>query len=69
MRRWLRRRPPTRAALIERKHALDGQIRMLAADIERRRARNEPTGQAENRLAQLRDLHYRTRLEIDRTDP
>ncbi len=55
--------------MIERKHALDGQIRMLATEIERRRARNEPIGQAENSLDHLRNLHYRTRHEIDRADP
>ena len=67
--RWPRRKPPPRAALIERKHELDGRIRALAAEIERRRARDEPTGRAENRIGRLRDLHYRTRLEIDRADP
>jgi hypothetical protein len=55
--------------LIERKHALDGQIRILATEIERRRARNEPIARAENSLNHLRDLHYRTRQEIDRADP
>lgn len=67
--RWLRRKPPTRAALIERKHELDAQIRVLAADVERRKARNESTAGAEARIAHLRNLHYSTRLEIDRADP
>ncbi len=67
--RWARRKPPTRTALIERKHELDGQIRRLAAEIERRKARNEPTAEAENRIGRLRNLHYKTRLEIDRADP
>jgi hypothetical protein len=69
MLRWARRNRPTRAALIERKHELDGQIRVLAAEIRRREARNQPTAQAENRIAHLRNLHYRTRLEIDRAQP
>ena len=42
---------------------------MLAAEIKHRNARNEPTAEAKARIAHLRDLHYNTRLEIDRADP
>ncbi len=69
---WLapwRRRRPSRAELIDRKHALEHEIRSLAADVERRRARNQPTGDADARLARLRSRHYQTRLAIDRAEP
>ena len=42
---------------------------MLAEEIKHRHARNEPTAEAETRIAHLRNLHHRTRLEIDRADP
>lgn len=69
MRRWFRRTRPTRAELIERKHALEGEIRMVAAEVERLRARGVSAAGAEDRLARLRSRHYRTRQEIDRADP
>lgn len=69
MKRWPRRKQPTRAELIERKHALEGEIRMLASEVEQRRARGAATAGAEGRLSRLRSLHYRTRQEIDRADP
>ena len=68
MLRWRRNRP-TRAELIDRKHELEGQIRTLAADVERRRARGQSAADVEHRLAGLRARHYRTRQEIDRADP
>lgn len=69
MLRWLRRDRPNRAALIERKHELEGQIRLLATEVERLRNRDASTVHAESRLAHLRNLHYRTRQAIDRADP
>lgn len=69
MRRWFRRTRPTRAELIERKYALEGEIRLLMAEVERRRAQGASTADTENRLAGLRSRHYRTRQEIDRADP
>ena len=69
MMRRARRRQPTRAELIDRKHQLEGEIRTQAAEIRRLRAQNKPTAHAESRLDRLRDLQYRTRQEIDRADP
>ncbi len=68
---WRRRRRtrPTRAQLIETKHALEGEISALAAEVRRLRQRSANTSQAEARLEALRSRHYQTRLEIDRTDP
>ena len=65
--RWKKRTGPTRAELIERKHQLEGQIRVLAAELKRRRARGLSTGSLEARLDRLRTRHYETRLQIDRT--
>lgn len=62
-------RTPGRRELVERKHALEGEINGLRAELRTRRARNEDASDVEARLARLRDQHYRTRLEIDRTDP
>lgn len=66
---WNKRRPPSRAELIERKHQLEGRINVLAAEVKRRRKSGEPVGDLEARLDHLRSRHYQTRLEIDRTDP
>jgi hypothetical protein len=63
------RHPPTRAELIDRKHALEHEMRALATDLERRRSRGESVGDAEGRLARLRSRHYQTRLAIDRAEP
>jgi len=67
--RRARRKQPTRAELIERKHQLSGEIRALAAELRRVGARNESTAHIEGRLDRLRNLHYKTRQEIDRADP
>lgn len=67
--RRARRKQPTRAELIERKHQLSGEIRALAAELRRVGARNESTAHIEDRLDRLRNLHYKTRQEIDRADP
>ena len=64
-----RRREPTRAELIDRKHQLDGEIRMLAAEVKRLRARGVDTAAKEVRLRKLRSDHHATRLQIDRTAP
>ncbi|MEM9564110.1 MAG: hypothetical protein AAGA93_15930 [Actinomycetota bacterium] len=65
---WRRRRP-SRGELIDRKHALEHEIRSLAADVRRRRSRNEPVADAEARLAGLRSRQYQIRLAIDRAEP
>jgi hypothetical protein len=64
-----RRRAPTRAELIERKHDVEGQIAGLMADIGRRHHRGLDASDLEARLSRLRNEHYRTRLQIDQTDP
>lgn len=64
--RWRRRRP-SRAELIERKHRLEGEINALTAEVRRQQRAGEATAELEASLARLRDRHYRTRLEIDRT--
>lgn len=69
MMRLFRRKQPTRAELIERKHHLNGEIRMLRAEIRQLRARNEGTSDVETRLNRLQSLQYRTRHEIDRSEP
>jgi hypothetical protein len=69
MRIWKRRAGVTRAGLIERKYALEAEIAGLAAEARRVRARGGDPGDLETRLERLRGLHYRTRLEIDRTGP
>ncbi|NNC79252.1 MAG: hypothetical protein HKN94_03775 [Acidimicrobiales bacterium] len=68
MRAWWRRPRPKRAELIDRKHALAGEISMLAGEVRRLRSRGQPTGAAERRLEQLRSQHYQTRLEIDQAE-
>ncbi len=68
LRQWLRRQPPGRAELVERKHRLEGEINTLVAEARRRRGRGEDPGDVERRLAQARQRHYQTRLEIDRTE-
>ena len=64
-----KRRGPSRAELVERKRQLEGTINVLAVELKERNARNEPTGTLEERLERLRNQHYQTRLQIDRTDP
>lgn len=64
-----RRRAPTRAELIERKHDIEGQIAGVTADIRRRRSRDLDAADLEARLSRLRNEHYQTRLRIDQTDP
>jgi len=67
MRKLWRRARPKRQELIDRKHQLAGEIRSLTAEVNRRRARREPIGHLEQRLAKLRHDHHQTRLRIDRT--
>jgi hypothetical protein len=67
--RWKKQKAPTRAELIDRKHQLEGQINVLAAELKRLSARNEPVDNLESRLDQLRNRHHQTRLQIDRTGP
>ena len=62
-----RRKKPTRDELIERKHQLDGEIRMLAAEVKRLKARGADATAQEARLSVLRSNHHKTRLQIDRT--
>jgi hypothetical protein len=66
---WKKRGRLTKAELVERKHQLEGEINVVAAELKRRRGRGEPTGDLETRLDGLWSRHYQTRLEIDRTDP
>ena len=66
---WKKRKGPSRAELVDRKHQLEGQINVLAAELKRLGARGEPTDALEARLDQLRNRHHQTRLQIDRTDP
>jgi hypothetical protein len=66
---WRKRRSPSRAELVERKHQLEGQINVLAAELKRLSARGEPTDGLEAQLDQLRNRHFQTRLQIDRTGP
>lgn len=54
---------------MERKHQLEGEINVLAAEVRRTGIRGAPTGDLQARLERLRDQHYRIRLQIDRTDP
>ena len=65
----MKRRRPGRAALIERKHQLEGEINVLSAELHRRRRRGDPTSDVEKRLEQARSRHFQTRLEIDRAEP
>ncbi len=64
-----RRRTPTRAQLVERKHRLEGEINVLRAELRRLTRRGADTAEIERRLGQAQQLHHQTRLEIDRTDP
>ena len=63
---WRKRQSPDRRQLIERKYQLEGEIRMLVAEIRRLRARGIEVGTHEARLARLRSAHLETRLAIDR---
>ncbi|MCP4307691.1 MAG: hypothetical protein GY926_08235 [bacterium] len=67
MMKWRRRSKPTRQELIDLKHRLEGEIRALAADVQRRRNRGAPVDEMEARLATMRHQHHQTRLRIDRT--
>ena len=67
MRRWLRRKSPSRTELIERKHRLEGEIAALRNEIRRRETSGRSVGDAPARLQLLQDQHLRTRLEIDRS--
>ena len=64
--RWRKRARPSRQQLIERKHQLEGEIRLLAAEVRRRRQRGAPVTDLEAKLSGLRHRHHQTRLEIDR---
>ncbi|MDJ0960210.1 MAG: hypothetical protein QNJ88_06100 [Acidimicrobiia bacterium] len=63
-----RRREPSRAELIARKHDLEGQIAGVRADIRRRRNRGLDAADLEAKLSRMRSEHYETRLRIDQTD-
>jgi hypothetical protein len=65
---WFRRRSsnPSRRQLIDRKHRLEGEIRMLAAEVRRLQGRGVDVGSQEAQLARLRSEHLETRLAIDR---
>ena len=63
-----RRREPSRAELIARKHDLEGQIAGVRADIRRRRNRGLDAADLETKLSRMRSEHYETRLRIDQTD-
>jgi hypothetical protein len=67
MRIWRRRAQPGREELIDRKHRLEGEIRVLAAEVKRRRRRGGSVTELERRLAAMRQRHHQTRLRIDRT--
>ena len=65
---WRKRAAPTRRQLIERKHQLEGEIRMLAAEVRRLRSRGADVASHESRLGRLRSEHHQTRLAIDRAE-
>ncbi|MGI9606533.1 MAG: hypothetical protein ACR2P0_10385 [Acidimicrobiales bacterium] len=65
---WRRQQRPGRVELIQRKHRIAGEITMLSAEVRRLQESGRPAGAAEQRLARLRSDHYRTRLEIDRSE-
>lgn len=65
----MRRKRPSRAELIERKHRLEGEINVLRAELRSRMQRGDDTAAIERRLTQAQRRHYETRLEIDRTGP
>ena len=69
IRRWFARERPGRAELIERKHRLEGEIALLAAEARSTRRRGDDASDVERRLAAARAKHYQTRLEIDRAEP
>lgn len=64
-----RRKRPSRAELIDRKHRLEGEINVLRSELRRRRHRGVDTSDVEHRLTQAQRHHHQTRLEIDRTAP
>ena len=65
---WRRRRRPGRAELIDLKHRLAGEIRMLDAELRSRQRSGRPTGDVQRRLELTRNRHFETRLEIDRAE-
>jgi hypothetical protein len=65
--RWRKRQQPTRQDLIDRKHRLEGEIRALASEVSKLRARGADVDGIEARLARMRHEHHQTRLRIDRT--
>lgn len=67
---WFKKRHrPGRRELIERKHRLEGEINMLAAELRRLRSSGQDTSDIERRLESARSRHYQTRLDIDRAEP
>lgn len=67
--RWFRRQSQglRRSELIDRKHRLEGEIRSLSREVERRRSAGRDVADMEARLASLQYQHHQTRLAIDRT--
>jgi hypothetical protein len=65
--RWFRRQRPSRQDLIDHKHQLEGEIRALASEVAKQRARGLDVDQLDARLARMRQRHHQTRLKIDRT--
>lgn len=63
----MRRKRPSRAQLVQRKHTFEGEINALRAELRRERMRGHDTTEVERRLARAQQHHYQTRLEIDRT--
>ena len=69
LRRLFQRERPGRTELIERKHRLEGEIAVLSSQARQIRSRGEDASDVERRLAQARERHYQTRLQIDRAEP
>ncbi|MDJ0496371.1 MAG: hypothetical protein QNJ89_00980 [Acidimicrobiia bacterium] len=63
---WRKQRLRNRQELIDRKYQLEGEIRMLTAEIRRLRSRGIDVGRQEAQLGKLRSEHHQTRLAIDR---
>lgn len=57
----------TRARLVTRKHALEGEIRSLQREARNLSARGEDVSVLESTISAKQAEHYRLRLEIDRT--
>ena len=62
-----RREPESRAALIDRKHRIEGEIRQLNRRISSGLERHEKVGHFQKQVERLRAEHLETRLRIDRT--